>query len=99
MADRYKWLAKCLFIVQLLVAWSIVVISTLYTSSDGRITDDCAEGEDCAGVDWWIVSDSTSITMLAEVIFFLTVGVSFLISFDSYLNAKAQDRPFQHVLP
>ena len=34
MADQYKWMAKIFFILQLLVAWSIVVLSTLYASWD-----------------------------------------------------------------
>ena len=87
MADRYKWLAKFFFIVQLLVSWAIVVISTLYASWDGRGADDCAEGEECA---WWIVSDSRTITALGEVVFGLTVVASFLISFDGYINAKVR---------
>ena len=72
--------------MQLLVSWAIVVISTLY----GRGTDDCADGEDCA---WWIVSDSSAINALGETVFVLTVGASFLISFDSYVNAKARANP------
>ena len=89
MADRYKWLAKFFFIVQLLVSWAIVVISTLFASWDGRGTDNCADGEDCAS-GWWIVSDSRTITALGEVVFGLTVVASFLISLDGYLNAKVR---------
>lgn len=81
-------LAKFLFIVQLLVSWAIVVISTLYASSEGRCTDNCAGDEDRAS-GWWIVSDSSAINALGETVFFLTICASFLISFDSYINAKA----------
>ena len=84
MADRYKWLAKLIFIVQLLVSWAIVFISTLYASWDGRQDYEGGEGAR------WIVSDSNTITALGEVVFFLAVGASFLISFDSYINAKAR---------
>ena len=76
MADRYKWIAKLFFIVQLLVSWAIVVVSTLYAS--WQDPDDCTDGENCA---WWI-------TALGETVFGLTVVASFLISFDSYINAK-----------
>ena len=71
-------MAKILFIMQLLVSWVIVVISTLYAY------------EGSAG---WIVSDSSRIVTLGETVFFLTVGASFLISFDSYINAKARSQP------
>ena len=87
LAGRYKWLAKLLFIVQLLFSWAIVVISTLFASWACRSADYCADGKNCA---WWIVSDSSAISTLAETAFFLTVGASFLISFDSYINAKAR---------
>ena len=95
LAGRYKWLAKLLFIVQLLVSLAIVVISTLHASWDGQDADDCADGEDCESGEgaWWIVSDSSAITTLGEAVFFLTVGASFLISFDSYINAKARNQP------
>mgnify|MGYP004282579871 CR=1 FL=1 len=82
--------------MQLLVSWAIVVISTLYALWASRGTYDCAEGEDCASGegDWWIPGDSSAIAALGEFVFFLTVGASFLISFDSYVNAKARSRPF-----
>jgi len=82
LAGRYKLLAKLLFVVQLLVSLAIVVISTLYAS--------CTEdGEDYES-GWWIVSDSRAINTLGDIVFILTVGASFLISFDSYINAKAR---------
>ena len=77
-------LAKLLFVVQLLVSLAIVVISTLYAS--WRCTED---GEDYES-GWWIVSDSSAISTLGDIVFILTVGASFLISFDSYINAKAR---------
>ena len=89
MADRYKWLAKFFFIVQLLVSWAIVVISTLYALWDSWGPDDCADGEDCAS-GWWIVSDLRAITALGETVFGLTVVASFLISLDGYINAKVR---------
>ncbi len=46
--------------------------------------------EDSSG---WIVSDSSVIIRLGETVFFLTVAASFLISFDSYINAKARANP------
>ena len=89
LADRYKMLAKLLFVVQLLVSWAIVVNSTLYASWYAcLVAEDCNDDDD-----WWIVSDSNVITMLGQVVFFLTVCASFLISFDSYVNAKARTRP------
>ena len=63
--------------MQLLVSWAIVAISTLYACKD-------------SGGFWWIESDSSAINGLGEVVFFLTVAASFLISFDSYINAKAR---------
>ena len=77
--------------MQLLVSWAIVVISTLY----GRGTDNCADGEDCESGESsrWIVSDSSAMNALGETVFVLTVAASFLISFDSYVNAKAQANP------
>ena len=74
--------------MQLLVSWAIVAISTLYR----RGTDDCADGEDCESEEnsWWIVSGSSAINALGETVFILTVAASFLISFDSYINAKAR---------
>ena len=75
--------------MQLLVSWAIVAISTLYR----RGTDDCADGEDCESEEnsWWIVSGSSAINALGETVFILTVAASFLISFDSYINAKARE--------
>ena len=96
LADRYKWLTKFIFILQLLVSWAIVVVSTLYVSWDGRCADDCAEGEDCAG---WIIDDSSAIIAMGETVFILTVGASFLISFDSYINAKARTCALCPTLP
>ena len=84
LAGRYKLLAKLLFVVQLLVSLAIVVISTFYAS--WRCTED---GEDYES-GWWIVSDSSAISTLGDIVFILTVGASFLISFDSYINAKAR---------
>lgn len=67
--------------MQLIVSWAIVVISTLYAC------------EDSSGWICRIVSDSSTIVTLGETVFFLTVGASFLISFDSYINAKARNQP------
>ena len=77
-------MAKVFFVLQLLVAWVIVVVSTLYSSWDGR---DSADGE---VRDWWVVSDSLTIEVLGEVVFVLTIFAAFLISFESYINAKAR---------
>ena len=90
LADRYKWMAKFFFIVQLLVSWAMVVISALYVSWDGRSADDCADGDDCAR---WIVSDSSAISALGEIIFGLAVVASFFISVDGYINAKSWGLP------
>ena len=59
--------------MQLFVSWAIVVISTVYAC-------ECRYA--------WIVSDLIATISLGEIGFFLTVGASFLISFDSYINAK-----------
>ena len=80
--------------MQLLVSWAIVVVSTLYSSWDGRCADDCAKHEDCA---WWIVNDSSAITAIGETVFFLAVTASFIISFDSYINAKV-NQPLARIL-
>ena len=94
LAGHYKWLAQLLFIVQLFVSLAIVVISTI-ASCDGRAAEDCADEEDCENGEGacWIVSDSSTIITLGEAVFCLTVGASFLISFDSYINAKAPSQP------
>ena len=87
MAGQYKMMAKIFFILQLFVAWSIVVISTLYASWDGRNAEyGSADGEVRP---WWVVSDSITIDALGETVFFLTIFAAFLISFESYINAKA----------
>jgi len=97
LADRYKMLAKLLFIVQLLISWAIVVSSTLYASWDDQDADGGADGEDGAAESkvsaWWFVSDSLAINALGEIAFALTIIASFLISFDSYINAKARGQP------
>ena len=81
-------LAKCIFIVQLFVSWVIVVLSTLYASWDGR-----NEYGRSGDGDWWVVSDSLAIEWLGHSVFGLTIIASFLISFDSYINAKARGQP------
>ena len=81
--------------MQLLVSLAIVVISTLYAK--WRCADNCADGQDFAS-GWWILNDSGAITTLGDIIFILTVVASFLISFDSYINAKAQSQPLAIVL-
>ena len=90
MADQYKWMAKIFFILQLLVAWSIVVLSTLYASWDGR--KECGSG-DGEVRPWWVVSDRFTIDALGVTVFVLTIVAPFLISFESYINAKAR-QPF-----
>ena len=80
-------MAKVFFVLQLLVAWVIVVVSTLYSSWDGRNEYGSADGE---VRDWWVVSDSLTIEALGEVVFVLTILATFLISFESYINAKAR---------
>ena len=64
--------------MQLLVSWATVIIATLYASFQ------CAH---------WIENDSRTITLLGETVFCLTIVASFLISFDSYINAKVRDQP------
>ena len=73
--------------MQLLVSWAIVVISTLYASSDDRNEYSSADGE---ARDWWVVSDTFTIDALGETVFALTIVATFLISFESYINAKAR---------
>ena len=88
MAGYYKRLAKLFFCSQLLVAWTIVVVSTIYATWDGR--NEYADGEVRP---WWVVSDSFTIDALRETVFALTIVAAFLISFESYINAKAR-QPF-----
>ena len=94
MADQYKLMAKIFFILQLFVAWAIVVISTLYASSDDRNEYSSADGlngsADGEARDWWVVSDKFTIDALGETVFALTIVAAFLISFESYINAKAR---------
>ena len=87
MADQYKWMAKIFFVLQLLVAWIIVVLSTLYASWDGRIlTNESGSDES----DWWVVNDSLAIEVLGHFVFGLTIVATFLISIESYIKAKAR---------
>ena len=85
MADQYKLMAKIFFILQLFTAWSIVVFSTLYASWDDRNEYGSADGETGP---WWVVSDNLAIDALEETVFALTIVATFLISFESYVNAK-----------
>ena len=82
-------MAKFLFMLQLFVALLIVVLSTLYASSDGRNEDGSGEW----WVEWWVVSDSLAIDYIGHFIFGLTIFASFLIAFDSYMDAKARSQP------
>ena len=76
--------------MQLILSWATVVISTLYAASY-LSDDDSTDGEDNQPGDaWLIVSDSRTISALGDAAFFLTVVASFLISFDSYINAKVR---------
>ena len=40
--------------------------------------------------EWWTVRDSVAIDALDETVFALTIAAAFLISFESYINAKAR---------
>ena len=84
MADQYKLMAKIFFRLQLFVSWVIVVLSTLYASWDGRYENGSADR------DWWVVNDLFTIDALGETVFALTIVATFLISFESYINAKAR---------
>ena len=87
LADYYKKIAKILLILQLLLAWVIVVLSTLYASWNGR--NETSSADD--GLDeWWMVRDNTAINAVDEIVFSLTIAAAFLISFESYINAKAR---------
>lgn len=70
LAGRYKVMTKLLFFLHLLLAFSIVCISSL--SYDGELE---------------LPRDA-----LRDVVFYLTVGATFLISFEAFLNAKAKWR-------
>ena len=87
LAGFYKRLAKFFFVLQLLVAWVIVIVSTLYASWDGRNEYDSADDE---ARPWWVVSDSFTIDALGETVFALTIVATFLISIESYIKAKAR---------
>ena len=87
LASSYKVIAKALLILQLLIAWVIVVLSTLYASWNGR--NETSSADD--GLDeWWTVRNSFAIDALGETVFSLTIAAAFLISFESYINAKAR---------
>ena len=86
LAGFYKRLAKFFFVLQLLVAWVIVIVSTLYASWDGR-NEYSADDE---ARPWWVVSDSFTIDALGETVFALTIVATFLISIESYIKAKAR---------
>lgn len=88
MATQYKLLAKIFFILQLFVAWIIVVVSTLYASWDGRNAEYGSADDEVNP--WWVVSDSLMIEALGQTVFVLTIVATFLISFESYINAKAR---------
>ena len=64
-----------------------MAVSTLYASWHGRSDYGSADGE---VRDWWVVSDAFTIDVLGEVVFALTIIAAFLISFESYINAKAR---------
>ena len=91
MADQYKLMAKIFFRLQLFVSWVIVVLSTLFATSEGagdnRNEYGRADGEDRP---WWSVSDESTIVALGDTVFALTIVATFLISFESYINAKAR---------
>ena len=90
LADRYKLLAKFLFIVQLLLSFTIVVAATLLAESYCS-DDDSANGEENQPAEGArIVNDSRLISALGETAFVLTVAASFLLCFDSYINAKVR---------
>ena len=90
MANQYKLLAKIFFILQLIVAWIIVVVSTLYASWDGRNAEYGSADDEVNP--WWVVSDLPlpMIEALGQTVFVLTIVATFLISFESYINAKAR---------
>ena len=80
-------IAKALLRLQLLLAWVIVVLSTLYASWNGRKDTNSADD----GLDeLWTVRDPVAIDVLGETVFSLTIAAAFLISFESYINAKAR---------
>ena len=90
MADQYKLLAKILFVLQLLVSWLIVVVSTLYASWvawDDRNEYGSADDEVRP---WWVVSDTVETNALKHTVFVLTIVAIFLILFESCFNAKAR---------
>jgi hypothetical protein len=80
-------MAKFILVLQLLLAWVIVVLSTLYASWNGRNE---TSGADDGLDEWWMVSDSLAIDAVGETVFSLTIAAAFLISFESYINAKAR---------
>ena len=73
--------------MQLLLAWFIVVLSTLYASWNSRNETTSADDE---LDEWWMVRDSFAIGAVDETVFSLTIAATFLISFDRYINAKAR---------
>ena len=75
-------MAKIFFVLQLLVAWIIVVLSTLYATWDSQ--------RECDSGDWLRVSDSFTIDALGVIVFVLTIVAPFLFSLETYINAKAR---------
>ena len=84
-------IAKAFLISQLLLAWIIVVLSTLYASWNYRHETSSETNSADDGLDeWWTVRDAFAIDALRETVFALTIVAAFLISFESYINAKAR---------
>lgn len=91
LATWYKRLSKFLFAMQLLMAWSIVLVAALrsQTSSGGGAV--CATN--ASGIaDAAATSTIELASLLGQVLFSLSMAASFLISLDALLNAKTRWR-------
>ena len=89
LAGWYKVVAKLLFVVQLLLGFGVVGVAAM---SDAILEQAgvSANASRVVGVDGMAPAEWTE--MVATLVFGLSLGASFLISLDSFLNAKSKWR-------
>ena len=94
LAGRYKISAKGLFLLQLIVSWVIVALSSLFPTAPA--TAEASNGSETAGAGAAVTSgagiEGVDYGAVGHAVFGLTVAASFLISFEAFVNAKARWR-------